>query len=619
MVRAATRVGRPGKHVAVATAGALIAGLAGWIGAIARAEPAPPPRAVDCQATTPAEALARARQAFAAEDYAQAGVWAACVADTDDDAAEARMLGGYAAFKRRDLARAAALLDASLTRADRLDAAFLRGLVAEALGQWATALRYLQPVAAARATPLAATARRLVRRLEEDLARARELQAIRQRAEAHARAIAQLTAALRAGQDQQAWQALRQAERAQPRDALHHYYRGYLAYRRGDYRQAELEFRAALALAPQDGWSHYMLALTLRQRGQPRHARALLAGLSVRGSDGELREAARLQLAVAHGATPGGGAVLSTEVATGAGFDSNPAFLAETTPADSAALFIEGRALVWGRQPLGHHHALSAGLRIFERDYAWRGEGRAATDVAAWVGEEWQGQRLGLSVDYSYQFSLYGYQPLLSLHDLATSLWLPLSSRLSLQATTRLDLQQAHNAAYGYLEGLSLGEQLGASLAWPRVVLRLGYSLLHNWAPATRTLVSQRPGPSGPTTVAYLSDYTHLAHGPRGDLRLALPGRLVLGAALELLWYRFAVADRLVDEASDSTLWSADRADLRLFAGAELSRPVGRGLELAAFCQSIDNLSSLDRAAPLPRSYARRLAGLLVRWRWPGP
>lgn len=618
MGRADKGVGRHGRRIAANTAAALCALLAAWTSVGARAQPRPPSTAVDCRAMAPAEALARAHQAFAARDYVRAGDWAACVGAADGAAAEARLVGGYAAFKRGDLPRAAALLDASLARGERRDAAFLRGLVAEAMHDGASALRFLRPVATDRESPLAATARRLVRRIEAALARARDQEDARRRAATHARALAALNAALRAGRTQEAWSALRQAEQARPQDALNDYYRGYLAYQRGAYRQAELAFRAALALAPRDGWSHYMLALTLRQRGQPQPARALLAGLADRGREGELREAARLQLAVERPARHVGNAVLATEVATGAGVDSNPAFRTETTPSDSLALCLEGRALVWGRVPLARRHALSAGLRIFARDYAWRGEGQAATDVAAWVGDEWQGQRLGLGLDYSYQFSLYGYRPLLSLHDLALSLWLPLTSRLSVQAISRLDLQQAHDGSYGYLDGLSLSGQLGGSLAWSRAVLRLGYSVLHNWADPTRTVLAVGPRPGGSGAVTYRSDYTHLAHGPRAELRLALPGRLTLSATGELLWYRFSAADQLVDEAIGSTPWSAVRADLRFLAGTELSRPLGRGLELAAFYQSIDNLSSLDGATPLPRSYSRRLAGLLLRWRWPG-
>jgi len=56
-----------------------------------------------------------------------------------------------------------------------------------------------------------------------------------------------------------------------------------------------------------------------------------------------------------------------------------------------------------------------------------------------------------------------------------------------------------------------------------------------------------------------------------------------------------------------------------LYAGAELSRQLPLGLQLALTFESVDNLSSLELEQPLVinRNYSRRLVQLVLRWLWP--
>jgi hypothetical protein len=153
---------------------------------------------------------------------------------------------------------------------------------------------------------------------------------------------------------------------------------------------------------------------------------------------------------------------------------------------------------------------------------------------------------------------------------------------------------------------------------WRMFEMRVGYHVGRGWSPsAEMTLIPEGDQPNRPPPTSYNSDNTFLTHGPGLSLVVGLPWHLSLEASFWTLWYRYDTPEEIHDQTSQVVLWQEERRDLQLLAGAELRRPLPCGLEAGVYFGSIDNLSSIDQASPvINRSYARRMVGGVLRWRW---
>jgi tetratricopeptide (TPR) repeat protein len=565
--------------------------------------------------------LDQAQRDFDNGRYQEVITGLARVPDSDPLAREARFLRAYAHYKLGDLDQAELLLDRLLAEAFTPQVGLLRGMVAFERRHFRQALTRLEAVAASGERPWADTARELLRRVrEEGLAAER----------AFAAAIDRAKSAITARRYPAAERHLARADRAMPGQHLPLYYRGYIAYQQKRHADAERLLRAALEVEPDDGWSKYMLALTLAATRRKAKARPLLSEVS-RSRDPKLRKVAQQALEGLKPRKPRPPPPknrLAAGLELGTGMDTNPYYVDElATDLEDTAFALQAAGRIGYMRLLSQASRLDVGLRLLERGYAHGGEGVEQTEVGVWTGLLLAWSVLEVNTYFNYALLLYGHEPLFSIYTAETEVAYPLWSWLSGFVVGRFSWRTVLDTERRHLEAIQAAGANGVRVKHDRFVIELAYEVYREWSDPveSRFVVTDERGggPPAPEVVYTLRmDYSQLGHGPRLWGRVQLPWRLALTAGIEVQWRQFGIGDFLrweVEGQPQQQLDMSRRHDVRIGAGAEISRQLPLGLQLALTFESVDNLSSLELEQPLviDRNYSRRLVQLVLRWSWP--
>lgn len=562
--------------------------------------------------TTPTELLARAEQAFAERRYRDVLGDLQQVRAGHELAPRARFLRAYAHYQLGELDRAEALLG---SLGDSAEIGLLRGMVAYGQGAFDKALTRLKRVTDTGQQPWSTTAEKLTQRVRADADRARDHR--------FTALIKQVEQDLKARRFSAARRTLAEADKLKPRQLMTSYYRGYMAHKQMRYKRAAKHLRRALAIDARDGWSRYMLALTQSESGDVPAARTSLAQLRTEAKDPQLRRRAReaLEQLESPGEQRRSGLTVFGEL--GSGLDTNPAYINEDSAEPHEAsweLHVAARA--------SYQHWFSRAIKgvvgagVFERAYAKGGERYEQTAITGWGTISLVRQRYNAALSYSYALFMYGHSPLSSDHGGHLSFNYALRSWLWLVTAARVVSRPVHDEVYSYLPWLDVGAMAGARLIRGRLTVELSYDLARSWGDAILIEADNQSGPGGgsgsgnPNKEWRISDYTNLGHGPYLWARLRLPWRLQLFAGVGLTHRPFDNTSSWT--AQQKTTTYGPREDVTLSAQAELTHRFPAGFEVAMRFESVDNFSNITSDEwGADRDYARRLAGLAVRWTWP--
>ncbi len=391
------------------------------------------------------------------------------------------------------------------------------------------------------------------------------------------------------------------------------YHRGYVAYLQARHEDAIAHLDELLWLTPGDPWGRYLRALARQAAGHDGQWRPTLEELAATGEpDVAAQAAARLaELSPAPpGARPTPSASRSTwRFQSGAGLDSNPAYVADSSyvPDSDRAVTgesrLRGEVLLWKHNRVRVHTAPTLLVRAYGsgvegRDLAQAGL-RAEVSAGRGSARAWAG--LGAGVSW------LGWQLFLDAEEVYAGLrWRPVSgtwTRLSLGAYRR----QPWQAEYANLE--ALGGALRVTQTFrPGDVLQVSGGLRLR---AERAEAYEATWSSGGGELLVLeADASFVGLGPVAALSVEAPWRtLEVRGSAGLEWRRYAVPERY--GLAQSTDQEVARRDLRLATDLQVSAELIGPLRLYLRHTFVANGSTIDGSStPVDRRFTRQLATL---------
>ena len=531
---------------------------------------APATAAAQGEQASPAESFSQAQQAYDAGHFDEAAVLFARLARAQPHKAGLQFWWAYAAYRAGDLGQAASAAERALALTpDSPDSLYLAGVVAFDRGQLdAAQLLFDRLAPQGDDTPLALAAREHLELIQWQ------------------RALEQAKKTLEAGSLDEAERQLDGLLKRRPGEPAAVYHRALARYRRGDHEAALAGFDEVLSSEPSDTWAAYMRALCLQRLDRPGEARAILTTLADSADQTVAAEARAASQALERaGADPPDGRhsgssprIWRGRLATGLAWDSNPAFVSDSSYVDEAdqgwGPTLEARGEL--ALPLPGEATLTAAPRGLVRSYPLGPSGydlalaslRLELQQSGGGPDRWLGLGAG--------GSLLGWAPLLDVQEA----WLGVGWHRAERWRGSLQLsgfrREAHLQSYENLDalGTALAPRLRV-LLHPRLTVTVGWPLRLERADAyTLDWSGATAEPEALTYDASLeADASFLGQGPE----LALSWRphwrdARLDANAGLQWRRYTaeeVSYTFLDEVQRYQLPRGDRrARLRATASA---------------------------------------------------
>ncbi len=433
-------------------------------------------------------------------------------------------------------------------------------------------------------------------------------------------------ALFRKGRFEQARAAFQAAASLDAQWVVPRYYLAYLDYKLGNLEAARRGFEQALALDATDGWSRYMLGLTLAKLGNLNEARTELEAILRANPEQDLEQTTRSTLdeitRLAH-PTPPQLTPWTASTSVAVAFDTNPAYIADRViagaPGTAADLVLKGAGEY--RRSLTNNLRMFTGGQVHGQVIVANRQDADWTAISFWTGVSRPGRPVSVLAEYTYNYSIFGGDPYLSVHGLFSAVEFREAPWTASRIETALAARNSQKAAFSYLDSVEFSFAAGqvVSVAGGDWIISLLYAVVRDWADDFSQRFSSLEG-SATVENLYKTNYSFVGHGPVLSVRGRLPGSLHFSFRLGYLWKGFDDPDILASRTgTHSTVVTKERTDRRLTFDITLSRPLNKRLSVFFSFSSLDNFSTLGEEPKdfVDRNYSRRMGSLGILYTFP--